>query len=103
MVIEGTCLAGGLAVKFVAHRDGNDVWRIETRDPYQKIVEAETSAASPYGLLETMLGNAIDGCRNRVPERAPRPALQRRQVDVTEIKPSRLGPRRRTSEGDTAA
>ncbi len=102
MVLQGECISGIWTIKYSASRDG-DVWRVETRDPYNVVVESETSGASPFALLESEIAAAINRCRNRVPERQPRPALKiHRDIEATE-QTSRLGPRRKSQTGDTAA
>jgi hypothetical protein len=103
MVLQGSCISGIWTIKFSVSRE-DDVWRVETRDPYNVVVDNETAGASPFALLEAELAAAINRCRNRVPERAPRPALKIQRDTQEAEHPSRLGPRRKiaANDGDAA-
>jgi hypothetical protein len=94
MIIQGEARSGIWAIRFSAHREG-DTWCVEVRDSYQRLVQGQTTAASPWTQLDKMISSAFDGCRARMPERPPRPPLKIRvETNPKANKPLRLGPRR---------
>jgi hypothetical protein len=104
MFIHGEAQSGIHRVKYFCGLE-NGTWRIETRDPYQKVREVEVTSPSPWSDLDRMLSEAFAALKSRIPDRAPHPALKARvQVERPSTKSLRLGPRRAepTTTGDTA-
>src|SRR5262245_61813284 len=92
MLIKGEAISGIWTLRFSAHQ-ADDVWSIEVRTPYGKMLAAETRAPLPFEHLNHLLGEGFDGCgRTSASQRPPRPALRgRRQQPKPNL---RLGPRR---------
>jgi hypothetical protein len=102
MIITGQSQSGIWTVKFCASREG-ETWRIETRDPYNKVNEVEVISPSPWSVLDRMLSESFAALKTRIPDRAPRPPLKARiQVERSATKSLRLGPRRIEPTGDNA-
>ena len=96
MLIHGEVLSGTFTLKFsVSRSDGG--WTVSVTDRWLNRYEEETSAASPYGLLDQLIERAIRGCHaqsaSQRPPRELKPALQSYTVPVTK-RTSVLGPKR---------
>jgi hypothetical protein len=103
MLIHGQAQSGIWTVKYFCGLE-NGTWRIETRDPYNKVREVEVTSPSPWSDLDRMLSEAFAALKTRIPDRAPRPPLKVRvEVERSATKSLRLGPRRVSeTTGDTA-
>jgi len=72
MLLKGEAISGIWTLKYSAHL-ADEVWSIEVRTPYGKLMTAETRAPSPFDALSKLLGEGFDSCgQTSVSQRPPR-------------------------------